>query len=34
LESRESEQALLKFHREQGLSSYLNGLQVRLFKIH
>jgi hypothetical protein len=34
LESRETEQALLKFHREQGLSSFLNGLEVRLFKIH
>ncbi|MFZ9310089.1 MAG: hypothetical protein ACO24O_01090 [Arenimonas sp.] len=34
LESREAEQALLKFHREQGLSSFLNGLEVRLFKIH
>jgi hypothetical protein len=34
LESREAEQALLKFHREQGLSSFLNGVEVRLFKIH
>lgn len=34
LESREAEQALIKYHREQGRSSFLNGLEVRMFKIH
>ncbi len=34
LESREAEQALIRYHREQGRSSFLNGLEVRMFKIH
>jgi hypothetical protein len=34
LESREAEKALIKYHREQGMSSFLNGLEVRMFKIH
>jgi hypothetical protein len=34
LESREAEQALIRHQRENGLSSYRSGLEVRIFKVH
>lgn len=34
LESREAERALIAYQREQGLSSFLSGFEVRLFKVH
>lgn len=34
LESRAAEQALIKYQRENGLASYKNGLEVRIFKVH
>ena len=34
LESREVEKALIKYHCELGMSSFLNGLEVRMFKVH
>jgi hypothetical protein len=34
LESREAEKALIQRQREQGLSSYLSAVEVRLFRLH
>lgn len=34
LESRAAEQALIRNQRENGLSSYRSGLEVRIFKVH
>lgn len=34
LESREAERAFIAYQREQGLSSFLSGFEVRLFKVH